>query len=61
MTFTVKRVDKISLKKNVSGSIGNKDSLGINLFQQVFTCQLLQRQSKKKWIVKEHIDDWLRS
>ena len=42
-----KRVDKISLKKNVSGSIGNKDSLGINLFQQVFTCQLLQRQSKK--------------
>lgn len=47
MTFTVKRVDKISLKKNVSGSIGNKDSLGINLFQQVFTCQLLQRQSKK--------------
>ena len=30
MTFTVRRVDKINLKKNVSGSIGNKTVLELN-------------------------------
>ena len=47
MTFTVKRVDKINLKKNVSGSIGNKTVLELTFFNMYLHVSYYKDSVKK--------------